>query len=143
MDAHALADFYERVQFLKKPNVDIELVNFNILHILVGKSTPLVPQSYDLTYCAGMFDYFKDRFCRKFVEFLIDLTSEGGNFIYTNVHSRNFARYFMDFGGGWEIYHRDEKETLNLAPPRYACEATTDDTGTNVFVKGTRWTMNN
>lgn len=138
MDAHALADFYERVQFLQKPNVEINLVNFNIINILVGKKTDLRPQSYDLTYCAGMFDYFKDRFCRKFISFMIDLTAEGGNFIYTNVHSRNFARYFMDYGGGWEIYHRDEEQTRNLAPEGQLCEVTTDATGTNVFVKGTR-----
>jgi len=138
MDAHALADFHERVQFRRKPNVEIELVNFNIINILVGKTTALSPRSYDITYCAGMFDYFKDRFCRKFIDFMIGLTAEGGHFIYTNVHTRNFARYFMDYGGGWELYHRDEDETLNLAPPGHLCDVTTDKTGTNVFVKGTR-----
>ncbi len=138
MDAHSLADFYERVQFRKRPNVEIELVNFNVINILVGKTTDLEPRSYDVTYCAGMFDYFKDRFCRKFIDFLINLTAEGGNFYYTNVHSRNFARYFMDFGGGWEIYHRDEQETLDLAPDDQPCEVSTDATGTNIFVKGTR-----
>lgn len=138
MDAHSLADFYERVQFRKKPNVEIELVNFNVINILVGKTTDLRPNSYDITYCAGMFDYFKDRFCRKFTDFLINLTAEGGNFYYTNVHSRNFARYFMDFGGGWEIYHRNEQETLGLAPQDQPCEVSTDETGTNIFVKGTR-----
>ncbi|HUX12039.1 MAG TPA: hypothetical protein VMW87_03375 [Spirochaetia bacterium] len=138
MDAHALADFYERVQFRARPNVDIELVNFNVISILVGKTTNLEPHSYDITYCAGMFDYFKDRLCRKYIDFLIELTADGGNFYYTNVHSRNFARYFMDFGGGWEIYHRDEEQTLRLAPPDQRCEVTTDATGTNVFVKGTR-----
>ncbi len=143
MDAHALADFYERAQFRKRPNVDIDLVNFNVISILVGKTTNLEPHSYDITYCAGMFDYFKDRFCRKFIEFLIDLTAEGGNFYYTNVHSRNFARYFMDFGGGWEIYHRDEEQTLRLAPSDQPCEVTTDETGTNVFVKGTRLAVGN
>jgi len=37
MDPHALADFYERAQFRKRSNVDIELVNFNVINILVGK----------------------------------------------------------------------------------------------------------
>jgi extracellular factor (EF) 3-hydroxypalmitic acid methyl ester biosynthesis protein len=143
MDAHALADFYERVQFRQKPNVEIELVNFNIINILVGKTTDLKPQSYDITYCAGMLDYFKDRFCRKFIEFMIDLTAEGGHFIYTNVHTRNFARYFMEYCGGWDIYHRNEEETLNLAPAGHPCEVSTDKTGTNVFIKGTRLISNN
>ncbi|MFW6312324.1 MAG: class I SAM-dependent methyltransferase [Spirochaetota bacterium] len=138
VDAHALADFYERMQYHQKPNVSIELVNFNIINILVGKKTGLEPASYDITYCAGMFDYFKDRFCRKYIEFLIDLTAPGARFYYTNVHSRNFARYFMDYGGGWEIYHRGEQETLALAPPEHACEVLTDETGTNIYVKGIR-----
>lgn len=137
-DAYALADFYERVLPLQNPNANVELLNFNIINILVGKTTDLDPQSYDITYCAGMFDYFKARFCRKYIDFLIDLTKPGGSFIYTNVHSRNFARYFMDYGGGWEIYHRDEEETLNLAPEPHLCNVKTDETGTNVFVKGTR-----
>ncbi|TVQ29210.1 MAG: hypothetical protein EA382_00520 [Spirochaetaceae bacterium] len=143
VDAHALADFYERIQYHQKPNVSIELVNFNVINILVGKKTDLEPQSFDITYCAGMFDYFKDRFCRKFIEFLADLTKDGGSFYYTNVHSRNFARYFMDYGGGWEIYHRDEQETLALAPPEHPCEVLTDETGTNIYVKGTRSVVNN
>ena len=137
-DAHALADFYERFQALRNPMVELELMNFNIINILVGKTTDLPPQSYDVTYCAGMFDYFKDRLCRKFIDFIIDLTKIGGHFIYTNVHSRNFARYFMDYGGGWEIYHRDEDETIVLAPGVQDCTVETDETGTNVFVKGTR-----
>ena len=137
-DAHALADFYERVLPWQNPNVEIELLNFNIINILVGKVPELAPQSYDLTYCAGMFDYFKDRICRKFIDFMINLTKVGGQFIYTNVHSRNFARYFMDYGGGWEIYHRDEEETLKLAPEDQKSGVQTDETGTNVFVKVTR-----
>lgn len=138
MDAHALADFYERAQYRRKRNVEIELVNFNILRILVGEKPDLEAQSYDITYCAGMFDYFKDRFCRKLVDFIVGLTAPGGNFYYTNVHSRNFARYYMDFAGGWEIYHRNEEETLKLAPASCPCEVCTDETATNVFVKGTR-----
>jgi len=138
MDAHALADFYERAQYHAEGNVDIRLLNFNIINILVGKDVDLQPESYDITYSAGLFDYFKDRFCRKFAEFLVGLTAPGGSFYFTNVHSRNFARYVMDFALGWEITHRNEEQTLKIAPPCYPCEVTTDVTGTNIFVKGTK-----
>jgi|GEM_PF-4865151 len=137
-DAHALADFYERAQPWLNPKVEIELMNFNVFHILVGKPPTLHPEGYDIAYCAGMLDYFKDRICRKFVDFLISTTKIGGTFLYTNVHSRNFARYFMDYSGGWEIYHRDDQETLALAPSDQICEAVTESTGTNVFINGTR-----
>ena len=137
-DAHALADFYERAQPWLNPKVEIELMNFNVFHILVGKPPTLHPDGYDIAYCAGMLDYFKDRICRKFVDFLISTTKIGGTFLYTNVHSRNFARYFMDYSGGWEIYHRDDQETLALAPSDQICEAVTESTGTNVFINGTR-----
>lgn len=138
MDAHGLADFYERAQYRATGMVEIELVNFNIINILVGKRLDLQPESYDITYSAGLFDYFKDRFCRKFVDLLVGLTAPGGNFYFTNVHSRNFARYVMDFALGWEIIHRDEEQTLSLAPPDYPNEEVTDVTGTNIFVKGTK-----
>lgn len=138
VDSHALADFYERVQYVRNEMVQIELVNFNVIDILVGKSIDVPPASYDLTYCAGMYDYFKDRFCRKFTAFLIDLTRAGGTFLYTNVHSRNFARYFMDYGGGWEIYHRDEAQTRVLTPEGHDVSSFTDETGTNVFVRGVK-----
>ena len=137
-DAHALADFYERVQPWLKPNVEIELLNHNIFHILVGKAPELHPDGYDIAYCAGMLDYFKDRICRIFVEFLIGATRVGGRYLYTNVHSRNFVRYFMDYAGDWVLFHRDEEETLKLAPSDSACEVLTESTGTNIFVVGTR-----
>ncbi|MCG8453098.1 MAG: hypothetical protein MI717_07950 [Spirochaetales bacterium] len=137
-DAHALADFYERVQPRLNSNIDINLINFNIINILVGKFPDLPPMSYDITYCAGMFDYFKDRLCRKFCDFMLSLTKEGGQYLYTNVHSRNFARYFMDYAGGWGIYHRNEEETAVLSPKELPKEVLTDETGTNVFVSVTQ-----
>lgn len=135
-DAYALSDFYERFQYYRSDNVTIELVNYNAISILINKFPDLELESYDITYCAGMLDYFKDRFCRKFVDFLVGLTKPGGAFYFTNVHPRNFARYLMDFGPGWELYHRDEDQTRNLAPPEFQYEVKTDPTGTNVYVKG-------
>jgi hypothetical protein len=44
----------------------------------------------------------------------------------------------MDYGGGWEIYHRDEDETLALTPEGQSVSAFTDETGTNVFVRGVK-----
>jgi extracellular factor (EF) 3-hydroxypalmitic acid methyl ester biosynthesis protein len=138
VDSHALADFHERAQHFDNPLVTADLVNFNVIDVLVGKSVDLPAESFDLTYCAGMYDYFKDRFCRKYTQFLIDLTAPGGAFLYTNVHSRNFARYIMDYGCGWEIYHRDEEQTRALTPEGHETAAYTDETGTNVFVKGVK-----
>jgi extracellular factor (EF) 3-hydroxypalmitic acid methyl ester biosynthesis protein len=137
-DAYALSDFYERFQYYRSENVTIELVNYNAISILINKFPDLESESYDITYCAGMLDYFKDRFCRKFVDFLVGLTKPGGAFYFTNVHPRNSARYLMDFGPGWELYHRDEEQTRSLAPPNFQYEVTTDPTGTNVYVKGTK-----
>jgi extracellular factor (EF) 3-hydroxypalmitic acid methyl ester biosynthesis protein len=137
-DAYALADFFERYQYIRSNNIEVHLVNYNAISILVNQWPDVTPGSYDMVYCAGMYDYFKDRFCRKFTNFLINLTKPGGQFYFTNVHSRNFARYFMDFGGGWEIYHRDEEQTANLAPEEYPREVILDETETNIYVKATK-----
>ncbi len=135
MDAFALADFSERLQFIQKENFFVELVNLNILDLIRGKDLNLVRNKYSLTYSAGLFDYFKDTFCKRFINSFVDYTEEGGSIIITNVHKNNSTRYLMDYGGGWDVIHRDDKEMLNLVPKDMPFELSLDENQANIFLK--------
>ncbi len=135
MDAFALADFSERLQFVQKENFFVELVNLNILDLIRNKNMNLSRDKYSLTYSAGLFDYFKDTFCKRFIRSFVDYTEEGGSIIITNVHKNNSTRYLMDYGGGWDVIHRDDKEMLKLVPPDIPVELSFDENQANIFLK--------
>lgn len=134
MDSYALADFSERLQYTSRNNLMVDLININIMNILRKKSNDPVPGQYSFTYCAGLFDYFGDNICRKLVLYLLKHTLSGGKAIITNVHRNNIARHFMNYGGGWEIIHRDEEEMIKLIPEGYEYSIHTDDKDTNIYI---------
>lgn len=135
MDAFALADFSERLQYIQKDNFFVELINLNILDLLRNKNINLNRKKYSLTYSAGLFDYFKDTFCKRFIRSFIDYTEPGGSVIITNVHKNNSTRYLMDYGGGWDVIHRDEKEMMDLVPDKFPVHISFDENQANIFLK--------
>ena len=135
MDAYALADFSDRLQYLPKENFVIDLLNVNILNIIREKEADLLRGKYHLTYCAGLFDYFSETICKRLVKFLITHTESEGEVVITNVHTKNRARHVMEYCGGWEIVHRDEKGMSALVPPECKFEFGFDKTGANIFLR--------
>ena len=135
MDAYALADFSERLQYLPKNNFVIDLVNINILNILKKTGRDPIAGTYDLAYCAGLFDYFKDNICKRLTQYLIKHTSAGGTVIITNVHTNNKTRYVMDYCGGWDIIHRNEAQMDALVPRGYPARHLADEMHANLFLK--------
>jgi extracellular factor (EF) 3-hydroxypalmitic acid methyl ester biosynthesis protein len=135
MDAFALADFSERLQYLPKENFMIELLNINILGILRRRIADPVKGKYPFCYCAGLFDYFSDGICKRFVKYLINHMTPGGSIIITNVHKSNHTRHFMDYAGGWEIIHRDEKQMEALIPPEHHTEIKFSKNHSNMYLK--------
>ena len=135
MDAYALADISSRLQYLPKENFLINLFNINILNILRREECNPLKRKFQLTYCAGLFDYFTDSICKRLVKYLVNQTESGGYAIITNVHKNSFSRHIMDYGGGWEIIHRDEKELMTLVPPEYKTELHFDINRANIFLK--------
>ena len=134
MDAFALADFSNRLQYLAKDNFTVELINLNIMSILRKNISDPVQQKFSLTYCAGLFDYLSDGICNKLARYLMGHTLPGGKVILTNVHKNNFTRNIMDYSFEWEIIHRDEDEMYRLAPPGYDVNIELDETLTNIYM---------
>lgn len=135
MDAYALADFSDRVQYISQDLFEAKLINMNILGILRSGAEDPVSGKYHLTYCAGLFDYFSQTICKRMVKYLAKHTQESGLIITTNVHKNNRSRHFMDYAGRWEITHRNEKDMADLVPRKYKWEFFYDSSGTNIIQK--------
>lgn len=92
-------------------------------------------QTYDLIYCAGLFDYLSDRICKRLMQLFHHWTNPGGLVLATNVHPSNPVRHYMEHILEWYLIHRDEREMAALAPKQSRYELETDKTGVNVFLR--------
>jgi extracellular factor (EF) 3-hydroxypalmitic acid methyl ester biosynthesis protein len=135
MDAFALIDFKDHIQYLDLSHVELITLNRNLLNILAGRDEDPIGTKFSLTYCAGMFDYFSQKVCKRIVEYMIEHTLPGGSLIVTNVHKNCFSRAFMDYGGEWELILRDEKEMLDMAPQGMAHEIFWDEKRANIYLR--------
>ena len=92
--------------------------------------------SYDLVYCAGLFDYLSDRVCRKMMEILYDLVAPGGLLITTNVAAHNPVRNMMEYVGAWNLIYRDARQLASLRPSSEGESlVTTEPTSMNLFLE--------
>jgi extracellular factor (EF) 3-hydroxypalmitic acid methyl ester biosynthesis protein len=96
---------------------------------------PANAQSYDIVYCAGLFDYLSDRVCAKLVKLFYQWCEPGGRVIVTNVHSSNPVKGLMEHVMEWHLVMRDESDMLRLAPDQESAKIYTDETGINVFLE--------
>jgi extracellular factor (EF) 3-hydroxypalmitic acid methyl ester biosynthesis protein len=135
MDAFALVDFKDHIQYLDARHFELITLNRNLLNIIAGRDKDPVDTKFSLTYCAGMFDYFSQKVCKRIIRYLMQHTRPGGLIIVTNVHKNCFSRAFMDYGGEWELVLRDEKEMTDMVPEGLAHEIFCDEKGANIYVK--------
>ncbi len=94
--------------------------------------------SYDVVYCAGLFDYLSDRICRRLMEVFYDLLAPGGLLIATNVDTSNPSRLWMEYVVEWHLVYRNKEQFLRLAPesaPPGQARVISDHTGVNIFLE--------
>jgi extracellular factor (EF) 3-hydroxypalmitic acid methyl ester biosynthesis protein len=94
--------------------------------------------SYDLVYCAGLFDYLSDRICRRLLEVFYDLVAPGGLLIATNVDLSNPSRNWMEYVLEWHLVYRDKEQFAKIAPdkaPPGSVDVKADQTGVNIFLE--------
>ncbi|MFA7344132.1 MAG: class I SAM-dependent methyltransferase [Terrimicrobiaceae bacterium] len=90
--------------------------------------------TYDMIYCAGLFDYFPDNVCRNLVQLYHAWVRPGGLLLTTNVHPKNPDRYTMEHLLDWYLIYRDEQQLGALAPRDSDYEVFADASGVNVFM---------
>jgi extracellular factor (EF) 3-hydroxypalmitic acid methyl ester biosynthesis protein len=135
MDAFALIDFKDQIQYLQVDNFKMEPIIQNLLKILANRVQDPITRQYSLTYCAGMFDYFSEEICKRIIDYLLKHTKPGGHVIVTNVHENSYARRFMDYGGEWELILRDEEKMINMAPSGYHYDLFSDENNANLYLR--------
>jgi extracellular factor (EF) 3-hydroxypalmitic acid methyl ester biosynthesis protein len=83
---------------------------------LLKDSHKLRPGSYDLVYCAGLFDYLPDNVCTRLLEVFYELTAPGGLVLVTNVDACNPSRGWMECMVDWFLVYRDAKKMREIIP---------------------------
>lgn len=114
------------IKFIQK-SIDDLLKNIHL------ESEGFLP-SYDMIYCAGLFDYFPDNVCRNLLQLYERWVRPGGLLVATNVHPNNPEIAMMEHLLEWYLVYRDEAHLLSLAPKGSDAEVFADDTGVNVFL---------
>lgn len=90
--------------------------------------------TYDVVYCAGLFDYFGDPTCEGLIDLFYQWTAPGGLVMVTNVTPGHSTEYFMSHVLEWNLKLRDEQQMLSLAPKGADVTTKLDETGANVFM---------
>lgn len=70
---------------------------------------------FDITWSAGLFDYFTDAIFVKMLRKFVGWTKPGGEIIIGNFNSYNPSRSFMEFFGDWYLHHRSATKLVDLA----------------------------
>ncbi len=95
-------------------------------------------ESFDIVYCAGLFDYLSQRVCKRLVEIFFKLLKPGGFLVLTNVTPLNPIRNWMEFVLEWNLIYRGDKEMLDLVPTTtipLESGLQRDATGVNLFLE--------
>ena len=98
----------------------------------------MMPASYDLVYCAGLFDYLSDRICKKLMSIFYELVAPGGLLVATNVDAANPSRNWMEYVVEWHLVYRDRRILETLRPDTARPEDVAikhDVTGVNIFIE--------
>lgn len=120
--------------------VQVDYVQESVLELVKrgAARSRLDERSFDLVYCAGLFDYLSDKVCARLLLFFTALAKPRGRVLVTNVHSVNPQRVLMEHLLEWYLVYRNERELEAVLPAARADTAVyTDATGANVFAEFT------
>jgi extracellular factor (EF) 3-hydroxypalmitic acid methyl ester biosynthesis protein len=119
----------------------IQAIKKSVHQVLKEATRPgpeLEPGTYDLVYCAGLFDYLSDRICKRLMNIFYDLLAPGGLLVVTNVDASNPSRNWMEYVLEWHLIYRDHRLLQQLAPdaaPPGTLRVNTEATGVNIFLE--------
>jgi extracellular factor (EF) 3-hydroxypalmitic acid methyl ester biosynthesis protein len=87
---------------------------------LIKDSSSFKKNSYDLVYCAGLFDYLPDSVCSMLLNTFYELTAPGGKVLVSNVDVCNPSRGWMECMVDWYLTYRDAKQMYEIIPESVA-----------------------
>jgi extracellular factor (EF) 3-hydroxypalmitic acid methyl ester biosynthesis protein len=134
----------DRLEELKRRHQRTTTITFQkksvhqLLKATVRPDGDLKPGTYDLVYCAGLFDYMSDRICKRLMNIFYSLLAPGGLLIATNVDASKPFRHSMEFILEWHLVCRNHEQLAALKPdkaPEGCFSVTAESTGVNVFIE--------
>jgi extracellular factor (EF) 3-hydroxypalmitic acid methyl ester biosynthesis protein len=87
---------------------------------LIKNSAQFKPGSYDLVYCAGLFDYLSDNVSTMLLEIFYELAAPGGLVLVSNVDASNPSRGWMECVVDWHLIYRNAAQMHDLIPRQIA-----------------------
>jgi extracellular factor (EF) 3-hydroxypalmitic acid methyl ester biosynthesis protein len=100
-----------------------------------GKDPGHDPASFDMIYCAGLFDYLSDRVCSRLLSLFYKWLKPGGKMLVTNVHRCSEYRGVMEHILDWHLIYRDETQMKSLWRAPHHTRVYLDATGMNIFAE--------
>ncbi|MEM7194698.1 MAG: class I SAM-dependent methyltransferase [Pseudomonadota bacterium] len=100
-----------------------------------AEEVDLGEDTYDLVYCAGLFDYLSDRVCSRLLRLFYRLIVPSGKVMVTNVDPSNNAVSLMEHLLEWYLVYRNEEQLAKLVRGVGEQNTYSDDTGMNVFLE--------
>ena len=93
-------------------------------------------ESYDLIYCAGLFDYLADTTCKALVKLFYEWLVPGGLVVVANMNDSKPFRNFIEFVLDWHLIYRDARGVWAFCPPEAVKHAAViaDPTTVNLFL---------
>lgn len=83
---------------------------------LIKNNSSYQKGSYDLVYCAGLFDYLPDSVCTTLLEVFYELAAPGGMVLVSNVDACNPSRGWMECMVDWYLVYRDANQMEGIIP---------------------------
>jgi extracellular factor (EF) 3-hydroxypalmitic acid methyl ester biosynthesis protein len=134
-------DKLEELKLRHQRRTEITFQKRSVHHLLKSSVRPdgeFKPGSYDLVYCAGLFDYMSDRICKRLMNIFYDLLAPGGLLLATNVDASKPFRHSMEFILEWHLICRNHAQLAALKPDKASdgsFSVTAEPTGVNVFIE--------
>jgi len=120
-------------------NTQFQFVKKSVQQIVRESARQAEPEAgkpFDLVYCAGLFDYLSDAFCRQLTDIFYGWLTPGGRLVTTNVDDYNPRRLTMEHIMEWHLFYRSSADLLALKPaaaPEDGCTVKSDATGVNLY----------
>lgn len=117
----------------------IQMVKKSVHQILKEAAQPgdRAP-TYDLVYCAGLFDYLSDRICQRLMNIFYGMLAPGGLLVATNVDASNPSRQTMEYVLEWHLIYRNRQQLAALKPDPASLgdfSVKSDSTGVNIYIE--------
>lgn len=143
-NAETIAFTTERLEELKQKHgreVTVKIIKRSVHQLLKQASVgdqDMKWESYDLVYCAGLYDYLSQKVCKRLTNIFTRLAKPGGRTVVTNVAADHPSIAWMEYLLEWNLIYRNINEMNQLvpeAPIPHRSQLKAEETGVNLFLE--------